>query len=542
MIKRNFLIWFLALGLLFPLSSNATGQQIDWLPVSNCMSIASNLNSLLQNPTVVETSAVPFDETTVIDDWGVQDYSSSYFVDYNWKERLITLVMWPKDPKGSTVDFKYSKKIWKIKLPVGFDNIRTRVYDNKYLVIFAEHFDYNRRTETIGIFYEISDWKISPYYYFTHTWKIIKIHEQDGKLYVITNAPLDKSTAQSFIKKDGNLPSIFPVFSEWIKFWYEPQEKTSVCRDYRYLQMPSNQMPSFWSVIVLNMNNLKISKDILYLLWTVSEFEFTEKSMYTAVPWDWNTTIVQKFWLDPKINLQKSVQLDVPVVWGWIYAKDMRLAYVVKRNSWKINQYILLPFDSSFAPWAEKPLYTSEEDFTNVEFHSDSVILKNKEKLVKVWELSNWGITTHAWVEFPLKWHKYFMFWSSPFSIIDLSTDNSEIGFSLVAIDKTQWKTALLSKAKYSWKWELIGQPSWNLKTRTMLLPLKMSWDIQFEWIRALQLSNKWAISEVMARSYWDTTMVEKLIQLQDFSYAITNKLVDVFLPNNTISKKVFSR
>jgi hypothetical protein len=32
------------------------------------MSIASNLNSLLQNPTVVETSAVPFDETTVIDD------------------------------------------------------------------------------------------------------------------------------------------------------------------------------------------------------------------------------------------------------------------------------------------------------------------------------------------------------------------------------------------------------------------------------------------------------------------------------------------
>ena len=232
MIKRNLLLWFCSLGILFPLCTNASNQQLDWTPVTNCLWLASNLSNLLQDPSLVETQALPIDESTFIDDWTLQDYSSSYFVDYNWKERLITLVMWPKDPKGSTVDFKYSKKIWKIKLPVGFDNIRTRVYDNKYLVIFAEHFDYNRRTETIGIFYEISDWKISPYYYFTRTWKIIKLHEQEWKLFVIFNAPFDKATAQTFVKKDGNLPWIFPKFTEWVKYWLDPQPKVSTCREF----------------------------------------------------------------------------------------------------------------------------------------------------------------------------------------------------------------------------------------------------------------------------------------------------------------------
>jgi hypothetical protein len=30
--------------------------------------------------------------------------------------------------------------------------------------------------------------------------------------------------------------------------------------------MPSKQMPSFWGIVVLQMNNLKIAKDIVYLL------------------------------------------------------------------------------------------------------------------------------------------------------------------------------------------------------------------------------------------------------------------------------------
>ena len=542
MIKRNLLVWFWALWLLFPLASNATGQQIDWMPVSNCMSIASNLNSLIQDPSFVEIQSLPYDETTVIDDWVLQDYSSSYFVDYNSTERMITVIMWPKDPKWSTVDFKYAKKIWRIKLPVGFSNIRTRVYDNKYLIIFAEHYDFDWRVETVGIFYDISEGKITPYYYFTHTWKLIKLHEQDWKLYVITNTPFSKSTAQNFIKKDWNLPSIFPKFTEWVKFWLQPNEKVSVCRDYKYLMMPSKQMPSFWGIVVLQMNNLKIAKDIVYLLWTISQFEFTEKSMYTTVPWDWNTTIVQKFWTEPKINLQKSVLLDTPVLEGWIYARDMRIAYITKKMSWKINQYLLLPFDSSFGPWAEKILYTSEEDFPKVEYHSDAVILKNNDKFVKVWELANWWIATHAWIEMPLKGHKYFMFSTSPFSLIDLSTSDSKLSFSVAELNKSTWKVKQVSKARYSWAWELIWQPSWNAKTRTLIIPAKISETTQFEWVRALQFSSKWAVSEIMARAYWEWIFVENIKQLQDFSFSVANNLVDVFLPNNTISKKVFSR
>jgi len=542
MIKRNFLIWFLALGLLFPLSSNATGQQIDWLPVNNCLWLASNMSNLLQDPSLVESPALPFDESTVIDDWVLQEYSSSFFVDYNGKERLITVLMWPKEPKWSTVDFKYAKKIWKIKLPVGFTNVRTRIFDDRYLIIFTEHYDFDRRVETVALFYDISEWKITPHYYFTLTWKLIKLHEQNWKLFVITNLPVDKNTIQTFIKKDWNLPWMFPKFVEWVKYWLNPNETVSVCRDFRYLQMPSNQMPSFWSVLVLNLNNLRISKDILYLFGTISQFEFTEKSMYTTVPWDWWSTIVQKFWIDPKINLQKSVLIDVPVLNGGIYAKDMRLAYIIERSSWKVNQYSLLPFDSTFSPSTEKNLYTSEETFSDVEFHGDSVVLKNRDKLVEIWELSNGGVSTHAWIELPLKDHNYFLFWANPLSLIDFYTANSQLSFSVIAMDKAQWKFKVVSKSKYPWEWSLIWPTSRNAKTRTLLVPVKMWWESAFEWLKWLQFTTKWAVSEIMARSYWESTLVETVKQLQNYSFSVTNKLTDLFLPNNTISKKVFSR
>nr|MBR6099910.1 hypothetical protein [bacterium] len=44
-----------------------------------------------------------------------------------------------------------------------------------------------------------------------------------------------------------------------------------------------------------------------------------------------------------------------------------------------------------------------------------------------------------------------------------------------------------------------------------------------------------------MARAYGESK-VASLKQLQEFSYAITDKFIDVFLPNNSISKKVFAR
>ena len=542
MIKRNLLLWFCSLGILFPLCTNASNQQLDWTPVTNCLWLASNLSNLLQDPSLVETQALPIDESTFIDDWTLQDYSSSYFVDYNWKERLITLLMWPKDPKWSTVDFKYAKKVGKIKLPFGFSNVRTRVYNNNYLIILAEHLDYDRRVETVGIFYDLTDAKITPYYYFAHTWKIIKLHEQEWKLFVIFNAPFDKATAQTFIKKDGNLPWIFPKFTEWVKYWLDPQPKVSTCREYNYLQLPSNQLPSFWSIMVLNLNNLKISKDVYNLFGTVSQFAFTEKAMYITVPWDWGTTVVQKFWIDPKINLQKSVLIDVPVLdWG-VYAQDMRLAFITKRASWKINQYALLPFDSSFAPWQEKVLYTSEDNFSNVEYHSNAIFLRNKDKLVSVWELSTSWISTHNAIELPLKEHKYYLFWSSPFSLIDLSTSDSKLSFSVIEMDKAQWKFKQISKARYPWESSLIGPISWNVKTRILVAPVRMQWSPAFEWLKWLQFTTKWAVSEIMARSYWASSSVETVKQLQDYSFSVTDKLVDLFLPNNTISKKVFSR
>lgn len=540
MISRKVILSLCAITTVVPLCSNAT-ENINWLPVTNCLEMSRNLDAVLQNPALVESEAVAIDETKAIDEWISDEYSSSYFVDYSEKTRSITLLVGPKDPKWSTVDFKLAKKIGIIKLPATFKNIRTRIYDNKYLIIFWEHNDSDKRTESIVIFYDISDWKLTPASYFTHTWKLIKVHIQDGKLFVITNSPLDKSVVQSFTKKDGNLPSMFPKYKEWVKYGVDPVETTSVCRNYNYLQMPTDQMPSFWGIIVVNINNLKIAKELYYLLWTISQFEFSEKALYMTVPWNWETTIVQKFWIDPKINPLKSVKIDGVVLWWGLMVKDMKTAFITKMSSWKINQYSLVPFNENFLPWEWKILYTSEDNFSDVEQHWTSIVLKNRDKIVTVAELADSGLFTHKPMELPLKEHKYCLFWSSPLTILDVSSENSEISFSLYEKDKPQWKFRRLTNAKYSWEWRVIWPISWNAKTRTLMVPVKISWSSAFEWLKILQLSSKWAISELMSRSYWSST-VEVVKQLQDFSYAITDTLVDIFLSNNSISKKVFSR
>ena len=540
MIKRNLLIWLCSFWLLFPMLTNA--EWLDWKVVNNCLEMGNNLNNLLKNSSVIENQALPFDIEPIIDEWTSTDSSSSYVADYNEEEKTITLIMWPKEPKWTTVDFKYSKKIGIIKIPATFKNVKTRIYDNRYLIIFADHNDVNKKTETIVIFYNISDWKLTPEFYFTHTWKLIKVHDQDWKMYVVTNTPLVKSEVQSFIKKDWNLPSMFPVYTEWQKYGLNPEETVSVCRNFRYLLMPSNQMPSFWSIVVLNLNNLKNSKELVYMLWTISNIEFSEKFMYMTVPWDWESTIVQKFWLDPKINPQKSILIDWTVIQWWVLVSDMKVSFLLKKSSWKINQYSLVPFGDSFVQQGETAFLTNEDNFSEAETHWTTLFLRNKDKIVAVGDLVWWALTPHSAMQLPLKNHDYFQLSSSPLTLLDVVTEDSKLNFSVLEKDKPQGTFRKIARARYDWEWKVLWNASWNSKNRTLLLPVSILWNNSFEGLKVLQLTAKWAISEVMSRSYWSSSEIVSVGQLQDFAYAITDKLVDIFVSNNSIAKKVFKR
>ena len=520
----------------------SSASSLDWKVVSNCLDLSKSLNNLLKDPTLVESPTVSFEVEPVIDDWVFVDYASSYVADYNEDEKSITLIRWPKDPKWSTVDFKHSKKIGIIKIPSTFKNVYTRIYENKYLIIFAEHKDASKRTETVVIFYNITDGKITPEFFFTHTWRLIKVHDQEWKMFVFTNTQPDRIEVQNFVKKDGNYPEIFPKYAEWQKYGLDPDETTSVCKNFSYLQMPSKQLPSFRGIIVLNLNNLKNSKELVYMLWTISQVAFTEKSMYLTVPWDWDKTIVQKFWIEPKINPQQSTQVDWTVLQWWLLASDMKLGVITKKSSWKINQYSLIPFTETFVQNTETALHTTEDNFSNVETHWTSIMLYNKDKIVTVWDRAWWNVAAHWPIELSLKDHNYFQFSSSPLTLIDVNLDSSRLNFDIIEKDKSKSAFRKVSQARYEWEWKVTWKASWNSKTRTLLLPVSILWYTSFEWLKVLQLTAKWAISEVMSRSYWTSPEIIKVWQLQDFSYTITDKLVDIFLTNNSIAKKVFKR
>jgi hypothetical protein len=116
------------------------------------------------------------------------------------------------------------------------------------------------------------------------------------------------------------------------------------------------------------------------------------------------------------------------------------------------------------------------------------------------------------------------------------------LNFAVLEKDKPQGTFRKIARARYDWEWKILWNASWNSKNRTLLLPVSILWSNSFEGLKVLQLTAKWAISEVMSRSYWSSPEIVSVGQLQDFAYAITDKLVDIFISNNSIAKKVFKR
>ena len=532
-----FLFWITFLSL----PTFATDQK-DRRVVDSCRVLSSHFKVLIQNGNLIEGIKTPEEASYFIDDWELKASSTSYFVDYEENSKVLTLVKWPKDPQWSTVDFNSAKVIWKIKLPKDFQNVQVRFFKESTIIIFAEHYDADWKIETVALFYDLSDDKLTASYYFANTWKLVKLHVQNGKLYLVTNSELSKTMAENFIKKDWDLPSIFPKFSEGLKLGLITNEKTSVCKNYKYLYKPSDQMPSFWNIVVINLNNLKNTKEFLYYIGTLSQFQFAEKSMYLSIEWDNWTTIVQKFWLDPKINAHSSYILSWELLNNWILTYELKSAFITVQSSWKLNVYTLTTMNENFEVEEELEIYSWTEDFDVVEYQWTTVFLKNKEKAIAVaerWE--GWSLK-HEPLELPIKNHHYFLISWSPMVLLDWEQRNNKIYFSLLEKDKPQWVFRNLYTSAYANPWTLWNNFSWNQETQTLIFSATMESE---EWpstlIKAIQVPSNWRIKEIMARTYNNPTF-RVIDKFQEFSYVITEDLFDMFIPSNPMAMRVLPR
>ena len=542
MIKRKIIV---LISLIFALSISFTfaAEQKDWRNVESCRVLSSHLKWMVWNEEVQEKNVIVVKDNPFIDDWEIKSTSRTYFYDYQLSTNSLTLIKGPKDPLWNTVNFDASKIIWTIKLPKDFRNVNVLFYKEETMIVVAEHYDSDSRWETVAMFYDLAEDKLTATNYFANTWKIIKIHIENWKLYIVTNSELTKSKAQNFIKKDWDLPTIFPKFSEGLKYWLITNEKYSVCKNYKYLYKPSNQMPTFWNILVFNLNNINNTKDFLYYIWTLWQFAFSEKSMYLTIPSDNDTTIIQKFWLDPKLNVQSSYILSWTVLNGWIITNELKSAFVSVQTSWKLKVYTLNRFDENFDLIDSTDIYSwMDEIFDWVEYRGTTIFLKNDEKAIAVAEWNRDDFFAHTPLSLEIGSKKYFMVSWDPLVLLSVEERNNKLYFSLMEKDIPQEEFRNLYTASYKAEWKFLWNFAWNRDSQTLAFSANLQDSEQeFSWIRVLRIPSSWKLKEVMSRRYNEPSFL-LLENYQEFVASVTNTLVDVFIPENAMLMKVLSK
>lgn len=202
------------------------------------------------------------------------------------------------------------------------------------LILSANRFPKGEHPETVVLFYEIKNDKLSPIHFFRQSGKKIKRELINEKLYLITETPFSKAQAQSLIKKDGDLPSIFPKTSEGLSYGLKfSDEKQARCQDFKYLFSPQAKMPQMWSIVVSDLNNLQAAKERFYLLGNFTNFQFSKDFLYASSERGSGQSLAQRFALEPKINYQKAELLHGKSLQNSILTEKTKSAFITERKS-----------------------------------------------------------------------------------------------------------------------------------------------------------------------------------------------------------------
>lgn len=238
MIKKSFFIGLMGIMISSPLFCQAnTSSQQDRKEVKSCIDLSNQLKKLISNPHFDSTiTNFPKNKNPLIDQGQPIFSSSTFFTDYDEKKQHLTIIKGPKDTKNSLIDFNKAKKIAKFQLPNDFQELEILFFKEEMLILSANHFPKGGNPETIVLFYGIKNDKLSPIHFFRQSGKKIKREIINEKLYLITETPFNKAQVESLIKKDGDLPSLFPKTSEGLSYGLKlSDEHQAKCQDFKYL-------------------------------------------------------------------------------------------------------------------------------------------------------------------------------------------------------------------------------------------------------------------------------------------------------------------
>lgn len=546
MIKKSFFIGLMGIMISSPLFCQAnTSSQQDRKEVKSCIDLSNQLKKLISNPHFDSTiTNFPKNKNPLIDQGQPIFSSSTFFTDYDEKKQHLTIIKGPKDTKNSLIDFNKAKKIAKFQLPNDFQELEILFFKEEMLILSANHFPKGGNPETIVLFYEIKNDKLSPIHFFRQSGKKIKREIINEKLYLITETPFNKAQVESLIKKDGDLPSLFPKTSEGLSYGLKlSDEHQAKCQDFKYLFWPQARIPQMWSIIVSDLNNLEAAKERFYLLGNFTNFQFSKDFLYTSSKRWTEQSLAQRFSLEPKINYQKSELLSGTTLQNSILTEKTKSAFITERKSWKLKFYLLTPFDERFIAQKKVELFSGNESYSSAQLLGNHLFLNNQQQFALLAEqLENRNFQPKEPIIVTTK-EQYYFLKSDPLSLIELKNDGDQIFLSYK--QQNFQKRQFIEKDRTSMiKSKLIGTPSRNNQQRLLILPLQSQQNgKKTQELRTFKLSDEEKIIPQFRRKYHDKTWsFEKIIQLPNFSYALSTELIDLFLTDKPQNMKLLKR
>lgn len=517
-----------------PLATFASSwKNHDRQEINSCVDFNKQIKQLLkqealeQEPYQVKKTHPPF-----FNRWETHSTSSAFIPLYDKKNQILTIVQWPKESGGSLINFNAVKKIAKIRLPKSFYDVSVQFFWEKLLLISASQ-KVDNKDESLLLIYEISNAKLAPVHLFKQTGKIAKIHLQNEKFYLISVDDISKTTLENVVKHKVSETEFFPLLEQGLSYGLPlTWSKSKVCRGLKYFF--DDKLPKAWSFLVVDLNIPTQEREHYTLFWNFEDLVFFQDFLYTSQHNNGNQTLIQRFSLEPKLNYQKSSLLSGFLLNNGILPRGSKSSIITTLSSGKFNRYQVTNFDAQFSEVGGKELLSGNLTFDGAELIGDMLFFTHETGALLATRDLGKG-SSPASPELSLEWWEKFLLNKTPFSFFEIDQNDENISFSF--FEEEQWRLKKIKTLSYHQAGQLVKTPLWDRKAKLLFLSMIKENNLI---LRGFSIDeNQHKVKEIFARKYpWISTQELSIVHLSDFVYAIIDKYLDIFLPNQAEKMK----
>lgn len=534
MMNKGILFLLTMLIGIVPLATFASSwKNHDRQEISSCVDFNKQIKQLLKQGVLEQESyQARKDQLPFFNTWETHSTSSAFIPLYDKKNQILTIVQWPKESGGSLINFNAVKKIAKIRLPKSFYDISVQFFWEKLLLISASQ-KVDNKDESLLLIYEISNAKLAPVHLFKQTGKIAKTHLQNEKFYLISVDDISKTTLENVVKHKVSETELFPLLEQGLSYGLPlTWSKSKVCRGLKYFF--DDKLPKAWSFLVVDLNIPTQEREHYTLFWNFEDLVFSQDFLYTSQHNNENQTLIQRFSLEPKLNYQKSSLLSGFLLNNGILPRSSKSSIITILSSGKFNRYQVTNFDAQFSEVGGKELLSGNLTFDGAELIGDMLFFTHETGALLATRDLGKG-SSPASPELSLEWWEKFLLNKTHFSFFEIDQNGENISFSF--FQEEQWMLKKIKILSYHQAGQLVKTSLWNRKAKLLFLPMIKENNLI---LRGFSIDeNQHKVEEVFARKYpWISTQEVSIIDLSDFVYAIIDKYLDIFLPNQAEKMK----